>query len=203
MALKPRQAARLETLLLADERSRQSPLERLRRAPTRVSVAGLVGALQRLQEIRALGVGQIDLSTVPPVRVHALARYAAAARAQAIARMPPPRRHATLLAFAQVEEITALDDVLDLLDQLITAMLSRVEHAGKPRRLRTLKDLDKRDEPASLIELRRDVTTRLPRVDLTEVLLEVQAWTKFASEFRHISWPALRRAGPHPQCRPQ
>src|ERR1043166_4687993 len=39
--LKPRQAARLETLLVADEDSRQSPLERLRRAPTRVSVAGL------------------------------------------------------------------------------------------------------------------------------------------------------------------
>jgi hypothetical protein len=28
--------------------------------------------------------------------------------------MPPPRRHATLLAFAQIEETTALDDVLDL-----------------------------------------------------------------------------------------
>ena len=78
--LKPGQAARLETLLVADEQSRQSPLERLRRAPTRVSVAGLVGALERLREIRALGVGHIDLSAVPPVRVQALARYAAAAR---------------------------------------------------------------------------------------------------------------------------
>ena len=142
-ALKPRQAARLETLLVADERSRQSPLERLRRAPTRVSVAGLVEALERLQEIRALGVSHIDLSAVPPVRVQALARYAAAARAQAIARMPPPRRHATLLAFAKVQETAALDDVLDLLDQLITAMLARVEHAGQRRRLRTLKDLDR------------------------------------------------------------
>jgi TnpA family transposase len=28
---------------------------------------------------------------------------------------------------------------------------------------------------------------RLPRVDLTEVLLEIQAWTNFTSEFRHIS----------------
>src|SRR3954465_13637848 len=39
-ALKPQQAARLETLLVADETSRQSPLEWLRRAPTRVSIAG-------------------------------------------------------------------------------------------------------------------------------------------------------------------
>src|SRR3954447_1799709 len=71
-ALRPRQAARLENLLIADEVSRQSPLERLRRAPTRVSMAGLVEALQRLQEIRALGVGRIDLSAVPPVRVQTL-----------------------------------------------------------------------------------------------------------------------------------
>jgi hypothetical protein len=139
-ALKPRQIARLETLLVADDRSWQSPLERLRCAPTRVSVAGPVGALERLQEIRALGVSHIDLSGVPPVRVQALARYAATARAQAIARMPPPRRHPTLLAFAQVEEVTALDDALDLLDQLITAMLARVEHAGQQRRLRTLEE---------------------------------------------------------------
>ena len=141
-SLKPQQAARLETLLVADETSRQSPLERLRRAPTRVSIAGMVEALERLREIRDLGVGSIELSAVPPVRVHALARYAAAARAQAIARMSPPRRQATLLAFAKVQEIAALDDVLDLFDQLVTTMLARVEHAGQQRRLRSLKDLD-------------------------------------------------------------
>jgi Domain of unknown function (DUF4158) len=129
-ALKPGQAARLETLLVADESSRQSPLERLRRAPTRVSVAGMVEALERLREIRALGVGHIDLSPVPPVRVQAVARFAAAARAQAIARMPPPRRHATLLAFAKIQETAALDDVVDLLDQLVTATLARVEAAS-------------------------------------------------------------------------
>lgn len=57
--LKPGQAARLETLLVADESSRQSPLERLRRAPTRVSGAGMVEALERLREIRALGVSHV------------------------------------------------------------------------------------------------------------------------------------------------
>ena len=47
--------------------------------------------------------------------------------------------------------------------------------------------LDKLEEPASLLDLRADVTARLPHVDLTEVLLEVQAWTNFAAEFRHVS----------------
>jgi hypothetical protein len=132
----------LETLLVADEASRQSPLERLRRAPTRVSVAGLVETLERLRKIGDLGVGSIELSAVPRIRVHAQARYAAAARAQAIARMSPLRRQATLLAFVKVQEVTALDDVLDLLDQLVTTILARVKRAGQQRRLRTLKDLD-------------------------------------------------------------
>jgi TnpA family transposase len=183
--LEPQQVTRLEALLVADERSRQSPLERLRLAPTRVSVGGLVEALERLQEIRSLGVGHIDLSAVPPVRVYALARFAAASRAQAIARMPPPRRQATLLAFAKVQETTALDDVLDLLDQLITAMLNRVEHAGQRRRLRTLKDLDRAalllheaclvllDPECADRRVRDTVFSRVPRDQLTQAVAQV------------------------------
>ncbi|HEY2158612.1 MAG TPA: DUF4158 domain-containing protein, partial [Isosphaeraceae bacterium] len=184
-SLKPQQAARLETLLVADETSRQSTLERLRRAPTRVSITGLVEALERLREIRDLGVGSIELSAVPPVRVHALARYAAAARAQAIARMSPPRRQATLLAFAKVQEVTALDDVLDLLDQLVTAMLARVERAGQQRRLRSLKDLDAAalllheaclvllDSGCTDRRVRDTVFARVPRDQLTQAVAQV------------------------------
>src|SRR6185437_2353288 len=61
-----------------------------------------------------------------------------------------------------------------------------IERVGR-RDVLTLTPLDKLDEPASLVDLRRAVMTRLPRVDLTEVLLEVLAWTRFAGEFRHIS----------------
>ena len=61
-----------------------------------------------------------------------------------------------------------------------------IERDGR-RDVLKLTPLDKLDEPASLVDLRRDVTARLPRVDLTEVLLEVQAWTNFAAEFRHVS----------------
>lgn len=184
-SLKPQQAARLETLLVADETTRQSPLERLRRAPTRVSIAGLVEALERLREIRDLGVGPIELSAVPPVRVYALARYAAAARAQAITRMSPLRRQATLLAFAKVLEVTALDDVLDLLDQLVTTMLARVERAGQQRRLRTLKDLDAAAlllHEACLVLLESECTdqrvrdivfARVPRERLTQAVAQV------------------------------
>jgi hypothetical protein len=56
----------------------------------------------------------------------------------------------------------------------------------------TLTGLDKLAEPASLITLREQVAALLPRVDLPEALLEIQARTGFASEFTHISEGAAR-----------
>jgi len=136
------QRARLKGLLAVADGERTSALERLRRGPTSVTVAGLLGALHRLEEIRALGVGDLDLSFVPPGRLEALARHAATARAQAVARMSEQRRTATLLAAARQLETDAGDDALDLLDQLLGALLARADRAGTRERLRTLPTLD-------------------------------------------------------------
>ena len=128
--------------ICSDSRPRQTPLDRLRRAPTYLSANGMVGALERLVEIRSLGVGELSISAIPPARLRALARYAMSARAQALARMPDERRVATLLAFARHLEISAQDDALDLLDLLIQTLLARVYRAGQQERLRTIRDLD-------------------------------------------------------------
>jgi TnpA family transposase len=63
---------------------------------------------------------------------------------------------------------------------------ARIEHADGQDRL-IVTGLDKVDEPASLVELRGLVDALLPRVDLPELLLEVNAWTGFASQFTHLS----------------
>ena len=138
----PEQHAHLEQLLTIPPDQRVSLLDQLRRAPTRISAPALVTALERLQDIRALGIGALQVPQVPLGRVKALARYAAAAWAPTIARMPDERRMATLVAFASIFEATAQDDALDLLDQLIQALLARAEKAGRQQRLRTLHDLD-------------------------------------------------------------
>lgn len=51
----------------------------------------------------------------------------------------------------------------------------------------TITNLEKLDEPLSLIQLNKQVSELLPKVDLTELLLEIHARTGFASEFVHVS----------------
>lgn len=131
----------LALLVLADGK-RQTELDRLRRPPTKVSSAGLVGALKRLRNVRNLGVGHHDISRIHPGRLTALTRFATTARAQAIERLPLDRRIATLLAFAQGIEIRANDDAIDILEPLLKEVRSLAERAYDDGRLQTIPDVD-------------------------------------------------------------
>ena len=51
----------------------------------------------------------------------------------------------------------------------------------------SLTPLDKLEEPPSLLKLRDQVDSLLPRVDLPDAILEIHALTGFADEFAHIS----------------
>src|SRR5438128_896448 len=136
------QRDRLRQVLVVPAGSRRSPLDQLRRGPTQPTAAGLVDALHRLRAARELGVGDLDLSRLPPGRLKLLARSATTARAQAIQRMPAERGMATLVAFACSLQASAQDDVLDVLDRLLTDLLARVDRHERHRRLRTIGDLD-------------------------------------------------------------
>ena len=184
------QQAKLETLLHVPDGARSSLLDQLRRAPVRVSGPALVTALQRVETIRDLDVGALVLEHLPPRRVHALARYGAAARAQALARMPTERRSATLLAFARAFESIALDDALDLLDLLISDLLRAAHYTGEHERLRTLRDLDAAalqlwdalqvllDERVDTSAVRSTTFAQIPRQRLVEAGTQVETLTR-------------------------
>nr|WP_246581061.1 Tn3 family transposase [Deinococcus aestuarii] len=143
--LSPDQATALEALLARPEGDPLTPLERLRATPTRTTAAGLVAALERLQavRVRALGIGDLDLSHVPRARLETISRYVQSAWAQTVARLSPERRAASLLSFVQYLERRATDDALDILDLLLSGLALQGEKTRREQRLRTLRDLDR------------------------------------------------------------
>jgi hypothetical protein len=184
------QQAKLDTLLHVPEGARSSLLDQFRRAPVRVSGPALVTALQRVEALRDLDVGELALEHIPPHRLHAFARYGAAAHAQALARMPTERRSATLLAFARAFESIALDDALDLLDLLISDIVRAAHHTGEQERLRTLRALDAAalqlwealqvllDEQVETTAIRTKTFAHVPRERLVEAGAQVETLTR-------------------------
>ncbi len=179
------QRNRLLALLGTSPEESFSPLSRLCRGPVRISGPELIRALNRLEEIRALGIGEIDLSKIPVARIKALARYATVSWASTIANLHPDRKIATLLAFAHEIEATAQDDVLDLLDQLIAEKFKQAIKDGRKERLKDLAQLDtatSRLRQACLMllddslpdsDVRQAIFQRISREELTEATILV------------------------------
>ena len=133
---------RLDALVVVPGNARQSPMDRLRSGPVLQSVPELARAIKRLDEVRELAKGLPHTDKLPKTRILALARFANAAKAQAVSRMPDERRAATLLAFIRALEASAQDDVLDLLDVIVTKIWADAVQKGRAARLRGLGDLD-------------------------------------------------------------
>ncbi|CAO5235068.1 Tn3 family transposase [Frankia sp. AgKG'84/4] len=138
----PAQRAVLEQLVVVEAGRRVSRLDRLRRSPTDVSGAGVVKALDRYVEIDGLGAAGWDLSGVPAGRIAALARFANAARAQAVAELADTRRLATLVAFAATMRPAAADEAIEVFDLVVGDLVRTSGFRAGQARLRTLKDLD-------------------------------------------------------------
>jgi len=87
--------------------------------------------------------------------------------------------------------LAALTTELDQTYRVVAAGLPnnpdvRFENVGDKKDL-ILTSLDKLEEPASLVELREAVVSRLPVVDLPEILLEISARTGFTEAFIHLT----------------
>jgi hypothetical protein len=138
----PRQRAGLEDLVVVEDGRRVSKLDWLRKSPTDVSGAGVVKALERHVELRALGASTWDLSAVPQGRIAAIARFAGAARAQAVADLVGDRKLATLVAFAATMEPLSADEAIEVFDLATGDLLRTSAFKANKTRLRTIKDLD-------------------------------------------------------------
>lgn len=205
----PETQARLAALLTIPEDGHQTVLDRLRKGPFRRSAAELVRALQRVEEVRRLGIDLTGSHRLPPGRLHAMARFACTAKAAVIQRLPDSRRLATLVAFAMNLEASAPDDSLDLLDILITEIFADAERAGDRARLRTIKDLDSAaiqlsqvgrlilDDGVSDSELRAAIFDAFKREDLESALNQIDSIVRPPEDvyYKELqdSYPRIRR----------
>ncbi len=89
------------------------------------------------------------------------------------------------------EAITNLTQQLDTAYKQVAANFNdndtvSIDNSGKHPSL-TISNLDKLEEPPNLTLLSKQITELLPKVDLTELILEIQAHTGFVDEFTHVS----------------
>lgn len=135
---------RLANLLRVPGGSRFSELERLRRAPRRSSGPEMVKALQRTEQLAALGVGRVGVDDIPVNRLQVLARTGLGSKASALARLGEPKRAATLVAVVRHLEAAAVDDTLDLFALLMaTRLFSPARRTSAEQRLAMLPQLEK------------------------------------------------------------
>ena len=92
--------------------------------------------------------------------------------------------------------LAVLSEELDATYRAVAARLPDNKHvrfetiAGKQELV--LSPLDKLEEPPSLVALRKEVKSRMPRVDLPEILLEIAARTDCMSAFTHLTERSAR-----------
>jgi len=151
------------------------------------SPAELSRAVDRLKEVQELAAGLPSLDRLPKSRITSLARFAGAAKAQAVERLPDERRIATLLAYIRTLEASAHDDVLDLFDVVVTGMFADAKAAGQKERLGDIRDLDAaalllRQACAVLLDestpdraVRRTVFETISREDLAEAMARIDS----------------------------
>jgi TnpA family transposase len=136
------QRRRIDALLDAKRGEPSTMLEHLRAAPMRRSPAELIRSLGRLDAIRAQTIRLTIPEGFPPAPLLRLARFGQRAQPAVLARLPEPRRAATLVALLHTLEATAQDDALELFEALAAEAIADAAKAHQQARLRTLRDLD-------------------------------------------------------------
>ncbi|MFB7739490.1 Tn3 family transposase [Streptomyces sp. NPDC056112] len=165
------QRAVLDSLLSVPPGARVSELDRLRRGPVRISGPQMKWALERAEEIAAFGMGEVDVSAIPPRRLAELSRYGVDGKASLLKRHSDSRRLATLLATAVYLTSRAVDDALDLLEVLIaTKLLARAERETMKEKLKALPRVERASAKlATAFQIVFDTTSEQVDTDTGEI----------------------------------
>jgi TnpA family transposase len=121
------QRQRLDALSNRREETNQTWLTWLRQMPEAAKPVAMLGLIERLDHVRAIGLDPARGHRVHQARLAQLAREASRTTAQHVAGYERQRRHATLIAATLDLTASLTDQALDLFDRLVGAMFRKAE----------------------------------------------------------------------------
>ena len=121
------QRQRLDALSNRREETNQTWLTWLRQMPEAARPVAMLGLIERLEHVRAIGLDPARGHRVHQARLAQLAREASRTTAQHVAGYERQRRHATLVAATLDLTASLTDQALDLFDRLVGAMFRKAE----------------------------------------------------------------------------
>jgi hypothetical protein len=121
------QRRRLDALTQRREETNQNWLTWLRQMPEAAKPGAMLGLIERLEHVRAIGIEPGRRHLVHQARLALLAREAGRTTVQHVASYERQRRHATLVAISLDLAASLTDQAIDLFDRLIGAMFRKAE----------------------------------------------------------------------------
>ena len=121
------QRQRLDALSNRREETNQTWLTWLRQMPEAAKPVAMLGLIERLDHVRAIGLDPARGHRVHQARLAQLTREASRTTAQHVAGYERQRRHATLVAATLDLTASLTDQALDLFDRLVGAMFRKAE----------------------------------------------------------------------------
>jgi len=121
------QRRRLDALMQRREDTGQSWLTWLRQMPEAAKPTAMLGLIERLNHVRAIGIEPSRGHQVHQARLAQLAREASRTTVQHVAGYERQRRHATLVAISLALSTSLTDQAVDLFDRLVGAMFRKAE----------------------------------------------------------------------------
>src|SRR4029077_5460308 len=128
-SLTPELQRAMDDLLEVPSGERRSTLFSLKEYPPEASNAVIVRYIERYHFLRDLGVSTIDLSSITPPMIRALADVAKRYDVRALRRFAPAKRYALTACFLVEAHKTILDHVVALHDQLLTKKMREAKNA--------------------------------------------------------------------------
>jgi TnpA family transposase len=121
------QRKRLDALTERRDETGQVWLTWLRQMPEAATPTGMLGVIERLEHVRAVGIDPSRGHLIHQARLSQLAREADKTTVQHVARFERQRRHATLVAITLDFTASLTDQAIDLFDRLIGGIFRKAE----------------------------------------------------------------------------